>query len=265
MNEGPSVTYYTVVKETVYFNINKRGNNILNRIDVTYEQACMASPRDKYYTKMLETLVDCNEHNNTPFSNQKIQEAISKVMAETEAEKRNIISDTHNVDMDTFSPYPVMTNTQGENANTILTSDRLNNSDMLEEILKVLTINDAGYYNSDKNDSEGDPTSDPKVATHTSDGKKRKVTDTSNRNLRQKLLINRTLPIITTPIDPQIYDSFATSRASTIKLSTPCTTYVITDAAHINTENLRTPGHVIRTGRDGSTQYHCDIAVSYPF
>ena len=75
-----------------------------------------------------------------------------------------------------------MPNTKGENANTILTSERLNNSDALAETLKGLTINDSGYYNLDKNDAKGNPASDPKVATNTSDGKKGKVTNTSNGN-----------------------------------------------------------------------------------
>ena len=106
--------------------------------------------------------------------------------------------------MDTSCHSPIMYNTKRVNANTLLTSERINNSDALAETLKVLTINDTGYYNSDKNDAAGDPAKDPKVATHTSDKKKRKVTDTSNRNLQQKLLINRILPIITTTIDPRI-------------------------------------------------------------
>ena len=76
-----------------------------------------------------------------------------------------------------------MTNTQGENANAILTSERINNSDVLAETLKGLTINNDGYYNSDENYAEGDLASDPNGATHTSDGNKRKVTDTSNGNL----------------------------------------------------------------------------------
>ena len=87
--------------------------------------------------------------------------------------------------MVTFCQSPVTTNTKGQNANTILTSQRINNLDTLAETLKVLTINDAGYYNSGKNYAEGDPASNPKVATHTSDGNKIKVTDTSNVNLKQ--------------------------------------------------------------------------------
>ena len=55
-----------------YFNILECGENLLNRLDVMYEKAFMATPRDKYYTKMLETLVDYNDRNNTPFSNEKL-------------------------------------------------------------------------------------------------------------------------------------------------------------------------------------------------
>ena len=71
--------------------------------------------------------------------------------------------------MDTFCQSPITTNTQGENSNAILMSEVINNLDALAETLKGLTSNDAAYYNSDKNDAEGDTASDPKVATHTSD------------------------------------------------------------------------------------------------
>ena len=65
----------------------------------------------------------------------------------------------------------------------ILTSGRLYKSDALTETLNNLTINDAGYYESDTANANYDKdnlVSNPKVATHTSDGKKRKVTETSN-------------------------------------------------------------------------------------
>ena len=45
----------------------------------------MATPRDKYYTKMLETLVDYNEHNNAPLSIEKLRHEISKVIVEEES------------------------------------------------------------------------------------------------------------------------------------------------------------------------------------
>ena len=54
-------------------------------------------PKRKYYTKMLENLVDYNDRNNEPLSNENIQPLISEIMAETEAEERNINLDAHNV------------------------------------------------------------------------------------------------------------------------------------------------------------------------
>ena len=77
-------------------------------------------------------------------------------MAETEAEARNIILDANNVTMNDLCQSPVTTNIQGENENAILTNERLNNSDALEETLKGSTldstINDAGYYISYEDD-----------------------------------------------------------------------------------------------------------------
>ena len=47
---------------------------------MTYEQACITTPEDKYYEKMLETLVNDNNRNGELFSNDKLQQAVSKVM-----------------------------------------------------------------------------------------------------------------------------------------------------------------------------------------
>ena len=46
----------------------------------------MVTTRDKYYTKILETLVDYNDFNNAPLSNEKIQQEVRRVMAEMEEE-----------------------------------------------------------------------------------------------------------------------------------------------------------------------------------
>ena len=135
----------------------------------------MATSRDKYNVKMLETLVYYNDRNNVPFSNEKLRQAIITVVVEMEENKRNIISDANNVTIDSLCQSPITTNTQGDNVNSILTSKRQKKLDVLTERLKVLTndstINDSAYYNSDKNDAESDPKSDPLVATHTSDRK----------------------------------------------------------------------------------------------
>ena len=64
-----------------------------------------------------------------------------------------------------------------------MTSEKIDKSDDPEETLKYLTINDSEYYVSDSandNDAKGDPESNPKTVTRTSDGKKRKGMDTSN-------------------------------------------------------------------------------------
>ena len=45
--EEPTVTDDPVVKETRYFNIFECTRNILNNIEATCEQACMATPIDK--------------------------------------------------------------------------------------------------------------------------------------------------------------------------------------------------------------------------
>ena len=58
----------------------------MNRLDVKYEQSCMATTKEKYYTKMLENIFDYNDRKNAPKSNEKLQQAVSKVMAETEEE-----------------------------------------------------------------------------------------------------------------------------------------------------------------------------------
>ena len=131
----------------------------------------METPRDKYYMELYRTIKYCNDRNGAPLSNDNIRDVMNRVIIEEEAE-------AHNVTMDNFSKTPAMTNKKIENKNTILTSEKRNNSGALAEALKGLTINDAGYYESDSanvNDAKGDLASNPKVATHTSDGKKRKL------------------------------------------------------------------------------------------
>ena len=82
----------------------------------------MDTPRDKYYTKLLETVIDYNDHHNELWYNEKLRQEIITVMAKREEDKRNKILDANNVTMDTFCQSPVITNTQGENANTIFIS-----------------------------------------------------------------------------------------------------------------------------------------------
>ena len=72
----------------------------------------MANPQDEYYTKMLETLIDHNYCRNAPFSSEKLQQAVIRVMAETEEEECDAERNANNVTMDTFLQSHVTTNTQ---------------------------------------------------------------------------------------------------------------------------------------------------------
>ena len=62
---------------------------------------------------MLETLLDYNDHNNAPFSNEKLQQSVSKFMEETEEEEYDTECNVNNVTMYTFyNQSPITTNTQ---------------------------------------------------------------------------------------------------------------------------------------------------------
>ena len=93
----------SVVKEPRYLNIFGCGKNPLNKLDATYKQACMATSRDKFYTKMYETLIDYNERNDAPLSIEKIQQEINKVIAEEELDAHIITLDAHIVTVYNFS------------------------------------------------------------------------------------------------------------------------------------------------------------------
>ena len=64
----PSVTK----KVTSYFNIFECGRNLLDRLDVTYQRAFMANPKDKYYNTLLYALFKYNNLKGEPLSNDNI-------------------------------------------------------------------------------------------------------------------------------------------------------------------------------------------------
>ena len=54
---------YSVTDEVPsYFNIFECGGNILNRLGVKYERACMSTQKEECYTDLLGTMI---EHNNS--------------------------------------------------------------------------------------------------------------------------------------------------------------------------------------------------------
>ena len=127
--------------------------------------------------------------------------------------------------MDTFSQFPVTTNTKGNIAN--VQNERQISSHILAETIKgfkgstlQLKTNDYAYHTSEEDDTENDPSSNPKVATHTSEGNKIKYTDTdtTNRNSLRKVLINRLIPemihVFIPPIDQTNTDGVGASEGT---------------------------------------------------
>ena len=74
----------------------------------------MATPRDKYYTELFRTITDFNDPNGAPFSNEKIQYAIHRVIEEEETDAHIIASDAHKVTVDNSSQTTATPNVQGE-------------------------------------------------------------------------------------------------------------------------------------------------------
>ena len=62
-------------------------------LNATYEHACMENPKDKYWTKMYDTITNYNDQNHTPLSNEKIREAIHKLTLKEQAEANNVTVD----------------------------------------------------------------------------------------------------------------------------------------------------------------------------
>ena len=160
---------------------------------------------------------------------------------------------------------PVTTNTQGEIAN--VKNRRQISPDILAELIKVFngftiqsTINNSAYYDSEEDDTEIDPNKDPKVATHISDGQKRKGTDTdtTNGNSPHKLLINQLIPeIILVAILP-IYRTIADDAAGIGDTLHVCCTIlskdIVMDAARSAAHVFRDPADVIQHGTDRTTR-----------
>ena len=127
-----------------YFNIFECGRNILDRLDVTYQRAFMATPQDKYYTEMLENLVKMNNLRGEPLSNERLLQSAIDKREETDVEKERNIND--------------------------ITCD--NSYQSPKKNKDVSTINDSIYYELDEqvytisdSNKEVDPRNDPMAET----------------------------------------------------------------------------------------------------
>ena len=80
-HKEPSVTE----KVTIYFNIFECDRNLLDQLDVTYQQAFMASPvregyytspaLDRYYDQLAKSLINSNVGNDGTINNDKLNQA----------------------------------------------------------------------------------------------------------------------------------------------------------------------------------------------
>ena len=100
-----------------YFNIFESGINLLDRLDVSYEIACIASARKEYYTKILDSLLKHNDRHDTSLSSTNHQEAVRRVMTETEEEGKYAERNVNNITMDTFFQSLIAFNTQRKYVN----------------------------------------------------------------------------------------------------------------------------------------------------
>ena len=71
------------------FNRFEYGGNLLIRLDVIYELACMVTQEEEYYMDLLETMIENNDRSKTPFSKEKLQKEINTIVAKR---KRNNIT-----------------------------------------------------------------------------------------------------------------------------------------------------------------------------
>ena len=98
-HKEPSV----IGKGTIYFNIFKCGRNLLDHLEVTYQRAFMSSPvqeghympspaRERYYDQLAKILINSNAGSDGNINNDKLNQTITDLKAETEAgHERNIL------------------------------------------------------------------------------------------------------------------------------------------------------------------------------
>ena len=127
------------------------------------------------------------------------------------------------------------------------------------------TISDSAYYDSEGNSAVSNPKSDSLIATQTSDGNERKITDTdtTNGNPPHKLILNWIIPKIIPGAIRLIYQTImeymAGIRETLDARQIVILNKIVTDTARSGERILQTSREIIRTGRystmprDGNT------------
>ena len=95
-------------KGTSYFSIFECGRILLDQLDVTYQRAFMASPvqeeyytlpaQERYYNKLTKSLINLNFESDRTINNDKLNQAITDLKAESEEGLERNINDMTQVD-----------------------------------------------------------------------------------------------------------------------------------------------------------------------
>ena len=95
-HKEPSVTQ----KDTSYFNISECGRNILDQLEVTYQQAFMATSAQKEYCKeMTKSLIKANIGSDGKICNEKIHRAFIDLRSELDLEHERSINNITSEDV----------------------------------------------------------------------------------------------------------------------------------------------------------------------
>ena len=82
------------------FKVLKCKRKLLDRLDVSYKRACMATEREVYFANILDSLLDDNDRHGTPLSSKYLQESVIRVMEDN----------VNNITMDFFFQSPATIN-----------------------------------------------------------------------------------------------------------------------------------------------------------
>ena len=63
----------------IYSKIFECERNLLDRLDVTYQQEFMTTPQDKYHMEMLKNLIKVNNREGEPLSNERLRQTVIDV------------------------------------------------------------------------------------------------------------------------------------------------------------------------------------------
>ena len=98
-----------VDKGSSYFNIFECGRNLLDKLDITYQRAFIATPvperldqpspaQERYYDQISDSLIEVNVHSNGTINDEELHKAITLLKSEKEAEHERNISNMTQVD-----------------------------------------------------------------------------------------------------------------------------------------------------------------------